>query len=182
VRMRDQIIVIIAVVFATTAVAVNVFAQTRAEDHRSENERIAIAAAWAQPFVPSTTSAPDTTSDSTDESDTTVPAANGVSTAPGQNKVDDCTPPGQVVRDQVDRDEDKNAPPGQDRNMCNPPGQDKRGEDKNAPPGQDMDTPPGQVDRDEDKDTPPAQVDRDEDKNAPPGQNKDTPSGQNKDE
>ena len=143
-RMRDQIIVIIAVVFATTAVAVNVFAQTRAEDHRAENERVAIAAAWAQPFVPSTTSAPDTTSDGTDESDTTVPAANGVSTAPGQNK-EHCIPPGQV-----DRDLDKNAPPGQAREyMCVPPGQDK------------------------DKDIPPGQVDRDPDKNAPPGQHND---------
>ena len=139
-RMRDQIIVIIAVVFATTAVAVNVFAQTRADDHRAENERVAIAAAWAQPFVPSTTSAPDTTSDSTDESGTTVSTDNGVSTAPGQNK-QDCIPPGQV-----DRGEDKNAPPGQDRDMCVPPGQDP-----------DKDIPPGQVDRDPDKDTPPGQ-------------------------
>jgi len=152
VRMRDQIIVIIAVVFATTAVGVNVFAQTRADDHRAENERIAIAAAWAQPVVPSTTSAPDTTSDTTGESDTTVSVDNGISTAPGQNK-EDCIPPGQV-----DRDQDKNAPPGQDRYMCVPPGQDK---DKDAPPGQDKDkdAPPGQ---DKDKDTPPGQ---DKDKN-----------------
>ena len=171
--MRDQIIVIIAVAFATTAVAVNVFAQTRAEDHRAENERIAVAAAWAQPFVPSTTSAPDTTSDSTDESDTTASADNGVSTAPGQNKVDDCTPPGQFVRDQVGRDVEKNDPPGQDRDMC-------------VPPGLDKDTPPGQVDRDEEKNTPPGQDKQDEETSTPPGQDKkdeetSTPRGQGRD-
>ena len=59
--MRDQIIVIIAVAFATTAVAVNVLALSYADDHRAENERVAVAAAWAQPIVPSTTNAPDTT-------------------------------------------------------------------------------------------------------------------------
>jgi len=165
-RMRDQLIVIIAVTFATVAVAVNVFAQTQAEDYRAENERIAAAAAWAQPIVVSTTSAPDTTRGNTDESDPTVQAGNGVSRAPGQNP-EDCTPPGQV-----DRDEDKNTPPGQDRDMCVPPGQDK-----------DKDTPPGQVDRDEDKNTPPGQ---DKETSTPPGQDKkdeetSTPPGQDKD-
>ena len=89
-RLREQIIVITAVLFATTAVAANVFAQSRADDHRAENERVAAAAAWAQPVVPSTTTAPDTAADS---SDSAVPADNGASRAPGQNP-DDCTPPG----------------------------------------------------------------------------------------
>ena len=119
-RLREQIIVVTAVLFATTAVAVNVFAQSRADDYRAENERVAAAAAWAQPIVPSTTVAPDTTSDTTGSA---VPTDNGTSRAPGQNP-EDCTPPGQV-----DRDEDKNAPPGQDRDLCVPPGQDKDKDD-----------------------------------------------------
>ena len=148
-RLRDQIIVITAVLFATTAVAVNVFAHTRADDHRAENERIAAAAAWAQPVVPSTTLAPDTN----DSSDSPTPVDNGTSRAPGQDP-EDCTPPGQV-----DRHEDKNAPPGQDRDLCVPPGQDK---DKDVPPGQDKDkdVPPGQ-DKDEATQTPPGQDKKD---------------------
>ena len=165
-RLRDQIIVIMAIVVATSAVAVNVFAQSRADDRRAENERVAVAAAWAQPVEPTTTSTPDTTN----VSDPGEPVENGVSTAPGQNK-EDCIPPGQV-----DRDEDKNAPPGLDRDLCVPPGQDK-----------DKDTPPGQVDRDEDKNVPPGQ-NKDEATSTPPGQAKDknketssTPPGQAKD-
>jgi hypothetical protein len=169
-RLRDQFIVSIAVVFATIAVGVNVFAQNRAGEQRAENERVAIEATWAQPMVPTTTIAPTTSSKpvpapsvaepstiGTRAPGTTVPADGGVSTAPGRNK-EDCIPPGQV-----DRDEDKKTPPGQDRDMCVPPGQDK-----------DKDTPPGQVDRDEDKTAPPGQ---DKDTNTPPGQDKDKGKG-----
>lgn len=154
-RLRDQIIVIMAIVVATTAVAVNVFAQSRADDRRAENERVAVAAAWARPIEPTTTS----TTDAADISDPAEPVENGVSTAPGRNK-EDCIPPGQI-----DRDEDKNAPPGLDRDLCVPPGQDK-----------DKDTPPGQIDRDEDKNVPPGQ-DKDKTASAPPGQDKNKGKG-----
>ena len=127
-RMREQITVVIAVAFATTAVAVNVLALSHADDRRAENERVAVAAAWAQPIVPSTTNAPDTTAGTAEPSGTAEPVDHGVSTAPGQNK-EDCIPPGQV-------DRDKPVPPGQDRDMCVPPGQAK---DKDTPPGQDKD-------------------------------------------
>ena len=159
-RLRDQLIVIIAVAFATISVAAGVLAQVRAEDRRDENQRVAIAAAWAQPIVPTTTIASGSTTTppagqastpGTEAPGTTESVAEDVSTAPGQNK-EDCIPPGQV-------DRDKPVPPGQDRDMCVPPGQDK---DKVTPPGLDKDkvTPPG---LDKDKDTPPGQ-DKDKDK------------------
>jgi len=158
-RMRDQLIVIIAVTFATVAVAANVFAQIRAEDRRDENERVAAAASWAQPLLPTTTIASTTTqpAPTTIASMTTQPAEEPstagatepvtevTSPAPDQDK-ENCIPPGQV-------DRDKPVPPGQDRDRCVPPGQAK---DKDTPPGQDKD-------KDKDKDTPPGQ-DKDKDK------------------
>jgi len=161
-RMRDQLIVIFAVAVATIAVGANVFAQTQAEDRRAENERVAIAAAWAQPIVPTTaTTSPKNvdTSDANEVPATSVPVYEEDSNPPGQNKVD-CIPPGQV-------DRDKPVPPGQDRDMCVPPGQDKKDEETSTPPGQDKD-------KDEETSTPPGQdKDKDEETSTPPGQDKD---------
>ena len=155
-RMRDQLIVIISVAFATITVAVNVFAQTHAEEQRAENDIVAVAATWAQPIVPSTTGAPDTIS----TPGTTIPTDDEGSFPPGLNK-EDCIPPGQV-------DRDKPVPPGQDRDMCVPPGQDKK--DEVTPT-----TPPGQEKKDEvTPTTPPGQEKKDEvTPTTPPGQDKD---------
>lgn len=148
-RLRDQFIVILAVVFATIAVGVNVFAQNRAGEQRADNARAAIAATWAQPIVPTTTITSTTSSEPILAPTRAEPSPTGTE-APGQNK-ENCVPPGQV-----DRDDDKDTPPGQDRDMCVPPGQDK-----------DETTPPGQVDRDQDKTAP---LGQNKDGDTPPGQ------------
>ena len=55
-RMRDQLVVVIAVAVATIAVAGNVFAQTRAADQRAQMEQEGLAAAWSYPVMDTTTS------------------------------------------------------------------------------------------------------------------------------
>ena len=55
-RMRDQLVVIVAVAVATIAVAANVFAQTHAANQRVEMEREGLAAAWSYPVMDTTTS------------------------------------------------------------------------------------------------------------------------------
>jgi hypothetical protein len=63
-RMRDQLIVITAVVVATIAVAANVLAQTRAADRRAEIAQVGLAAAWSYPVVDIPTSTAPAQSDS----------------------------------------------------------------------------------------------------------------------
>lgn len=56
-RVRNQVIVVVAVFVAVLALAANVLAYTRAVEQHAENRRIAAEAAWAEPFViPRTTS------------------------------------------------------------------------------------------------------------------------------
>ena len=55
-RMRDQLIVIVAVTVATVAVAGNVLAQTRAANQRIALEQAGLAAAWSYPLMDATTS------------------------------------------------------------------------------------------------------------------------------
>ena len=55
-RMRDQLVVVIAVAVATIAVAANVFAQTRAADQRVQMGQEGLAAAWSYPVMDNTTS------------------------------------------------------------------------------------------------------------------------------
>lgn len=56
VRMREQLVVVIAIAVATIAVAANVFAQTRAANQRIEMEREGVNAAWSYPVMDATAS------------------------------------------------------------------------------------------------------------------------------
>jgi len=53
-RVRNQVIVVVAVFVAVLALAANALAVNRAVEQRAENQRIAAAAAWAEPLGTST--------------------------------------------------------------------------------------------------------------------------------
>jgi hypothetical protein len=165
-RMRHQLIVVIAMVVTLAAFAASAFAQSRAADHWNENRRAAVVAAWANPIVVPTTIATAGGTATEPDGDTTDLDADGRITPPGQEK-DKCVPPGQVRRDEVGSDKD--TPPGQEKDKCVPPGQAK---DEGTPPGLDKNdegTPPG-LDKN-DEGTPPG-LDKD-DNTTPPGKDKD---------
>jgi hypothetical protein len=69
-RVRNEVIVVVAVFVAVLALAANALAHTRAVEQHAENTRIAAAAAWAEPFVvPTTTSTSEASIPARSESD-----------------------------------------------------------------------------------------------------------------
>jgi len=180
-RMRDQLIIIIAVAVATIAVAANVFAQTRAADQRVEMEQEGLNAAWSYPVVEATRST--STTPANDADAPTPRSADGENDARAScSDEEPCTieevldrdfrnhgqmvaayvralgfeegldgPRGSYVRQIAKPDIDNDGPPRSDRAAEN-----QSEKDKDTPPGQDKD-------KDEkDKDTPPGQ-DKDKD-------------------
>ncbi len=184
-RMRDQLIVVIAVAVATIAVAANVFAQTRAADQRVEMEQEGLAAAWSYPDMNATTSTnpaeeTDTRSgetpdgddaDHTDQTETSMPSDDAA--APCADEAS-CT-----IEEVLDHDFRNHGQMvsayiralGFEEGLDGPRGSYVR---QIAKPDIDNDGPPrsdrAAENQDKDKDTPPGQ---DKDKDTPPGQDKD---------
>lgn len=179
--VRNQVIVVVAVLVATVAVAANVFAFTHAAEQYAENNRIAAEPTWAQPLDSSTTTEQAPTEPSVEPvSEPSVEPANDDVDEPCTRR-NQCAEPGEVPGDfsnhgrwvssfasDPDFKSEIDGPPGaiisgiarSDIGKPDPSRSD--GTEENHDPS----TPPGQ---EKDKTTPPGQ---DKDKTAPPGQDK----------
>ena len=175
-RMRDQLVVVIALAVAIIAVAGNVFAQTRAADQRAEIEREGINAAWSYPVMDATASVSRDAEASAAEDEGTRSTD---SSAEPCSDAEPCTiedvldhdfrnhgqmvsayvhalgfeegldgPRGSFVRQIAKPDIENDGPPRSDRAAEN-----QAKKDNDTPPGQDKkdnDTPPGQDKKDKD--------------------------------
>jgi hypothetical protein len=173
-RMRDQLVVVVAVTVATVAVAANVFAQTRAADQRVEMEQAGLAADWSYPVVDITTLP--TRADPDDipggeysggdgegtESRETAPCTKDSPCTIEEVLEQDFRNHGQMVSAYVRAlgfEEGVDGPRGSYVRQIARPDIDDDGpprSDQAAANQKDKDTPPGQ-DKDRDKDTPPGQ-------------------------
>ena len=176
-RMRDQLVVIIAVAVATIAVAGNVFAQTHAANLRVAMEHEGLEVAWSYPVMDASTStvpaSPD--EDGDDRSDRPAASTASADSPAACTDEDPCT-----VEDVLEREfrnhgqmvsshiyflgfaEGWDGPRGSyvreiakpNIEEDGPPRADRAEEnkDKDTPPGQDKkDTPPGQDKKDKDE-------------------------------
>ena len=184
-RMRDQLVVVIAVAIATIAVAVNVFAQTRAADQRIAMEQEGLAAAWSYPVMDTTTS-----TDPVDETDTRSGESSDGDGGDRTSRTETSTPSDDAeapcadetsctIEEVLDHDFRNHGQMvsayiralGFEEGLDGPLGSYVR---QIAKPDIDNDGPPrsdrAAENQDKDKDTPPGQ---DKDKDTPPGQDKD---------
>ncbi len=181
-RMRSQVIVVLAVFVATLAFVANVFAYTHAAEQRAENNRMAAAAPWAEPLraTTTTTGTPIPASSesnersggpSTDPSDEpSVEASDGPSTDPSDESANYGTEGDESRKEKCDKDKDSSDEPRNHGCEVSSFASDKDYKDGiDGPPGaviseiarpDGQDTPPGQ---DKDKDDKKDKKDKDDD-------------------
>ncbi len=184
-RMRDQLVVVIAVAVATIAVAANVFAQTRAADQRVQMGQEGLAAAWSYPVMDTTTSTnpaeetdrPNRETSDGDDGDDTGQTETSTPTDQAAAPCSDEAPC--TIEEVLDHDFRNHGQMvsayvhalGFEEGLDGPRGSYVR---QIAKPDIDNDGPPRSdravENQDTDKDTPPGQ---DKDKDTPPGQDKD---------
>ena len=185
-RMRDQLVVIIAVAVATVAVAANVFAQTQASDQRVAMEHAGLEAAWSYPVMEATvattttsTSAaavPTSSEEDDDHGDRPGAATSSDDSRAPCSDEDPCTVQelldrdfrnhGQMVSSYVDSlglVEGLDGPMGFYIRQIAKPNIDEDGPPRADRAEENKDTPPGQDKDETDKDTPPGQDKKDKD-------------------
>ncbi len=104
-RMRSQVIVVLAVFVATLAFVANVFAYTHAAEQRAENNRMAAAAPWAEPLRATTT----TTGTPIPASSESNERSGGPSTDPSDESTNDGTEGDESRKEKCDKDKDKDS-------------------------------------------------------------------------